>query len=465
VSPRRTCLTCGRPSTTDQCLECDRDAPVVHLVHEGYETTFEQGGESAEEATAEFPHSWHSIDLVAAAANPPEPPTIAGLLYPGKRTLFSGETESLKTWLALIVAKAEIDAGYSVAWADLDAMGEGEILARLRLLGVPDEQISRRFLYYAPDGSLTGKALEDVVAEVVDRRMRLFVIDAFNPALSLHGLDPNSTPDVETFWREVAQPICDAGAAPTLLDHVVKNAEGRGKYAYGSERKASGAHVHVGFRPLGVFARSGSGRTSLATHKDRPGFLPRPVLGVLELSSSGDSVSYSLTADHSRTGDKVRPTFLMERVSEYLSSKEEPVPKSNVETNVSGKGEAVRTAITVLIEEGYVAVSEGKHGAQLLEFVRFYRESDDDFQSDDSTSSQPRPNLVPSLTSTPDFRPRPSSPPIGGDEVESTTSSPTSSRPVLNGVCETPGCGRRRVLGATLCGDCFDAVYQFVGAA
>jgi AAA domain len=182
-------------------------------------------------------HSWHSIDLVAAAATPPEPPTIGGMIYPGKRTLLSGETESLKTWLALILAKAEIGAGYPVGWADLDAMGEGEVLARLRLLGVPDDLIARQFPYYAPDGSLTGQALEDVVAEVVDKQMRLFVIDAFNPALSLHGLDPSSTPDVETFWREVAQPLCDAGAAVTLLDHVTKNPDGRGKYAYGSERK------------------------------------------------------------------------------------------------------------------------------------------------------------------------------------------------------------------------------------
>ena len=42
-------------------------------------------------------HSRQPIDLVAAAADPPEPPTIGGLLYPGKRTLLSGETESLKT--------------------------------------------------------------------------------------------------------------------------------------------------------------------------------------------------------------------------------------------------------------------------------------------------------------------------------------------------------------------------------
>jgi AAA domain len=378
-------------------------------------------------------HSWQPIDLVLAAANPPEPPTIGGMLYPGKRTLFSGETESLKTWLALILAKAEIDAGYPVAWADLDAMGEGEILARLRLLGVPDELISRQFLYYAPDDSLTGQALEDVVAEIADRQVRLFVLDAFNGALSMHGLDPNSTPDVETFWREVAQPFCNVGAAVTLLDHVVKNADGRGKYAYGSERKASGAHVHIGFHPLGEFTRGGSGRTLLKTHKDRAGFLPRPTIGILELTSTADSVNYRLDADRSHVGDKFRPTYLMERVSEYLASQGEPVPKGQIEENVLGKAEYVRTAISVLVDEGYARQTEGKRGAQLIEFARFYREADDDFQGDDSTSSRPRPDLVPRLLSVPDFRPRPSSPPKGDeDEVESTTSSLTSSRQVLN---------------------------------
>ena len=28
-------------------------------------------------------HSWHPLDVLALAANPPEPPTIGGLLYPG----------------------------------------------------------------------------------------------------------------------------------------------------------------------------------------------------------------------------------------------------------------------------------------------------------------------------------------------------------------------------------------------
>jgi hypothetical protein len=372
-------------------------------------------------------HSWVPIDIVKAAASPPEPPTIGGTLYPKKRALLSGPTESLKTWLGLILSKAEIDAGYSVAWADLDAMGAGEILARLRLLGVSDELISQRFLYYAPDGSLKGAALDDVVAEISERSGRLFVIDAFNPALNLHGLDPNKTSDIETFWREVADPICNAGAAPTVLDHVAK--EGGGKYAYGSERKASGAHVHIGFKSLGpAFKRGGTGRAKLTTHKDRAGFLPRPVTGVLELVSTGTSVTYSLTADRSRTGDKFRPTHLMERVSQYLALKDDRVPKGDVEANVTGKGEAIRTAIDVLVEEGFVDQTPGKYGADLLEFVRHFREEEDALLNDETTSSQPRPNLVPSLVSTPLSNLVPSSHPQGDeDEVEGSSPSPTSS--------------------------------------
>ena len=126
----------------------------------------------------------------------------------------SGETESLKTWFALILSKAEMDAGYTVAWADLDAMGSGELLARLQALGVADDVIGKRFLYYEPAERLINEVLEDVTGDIVERGIRLFVIDAFNPMLSLHGLDPNSTPDIESVLAEIADPICRAGAAP-----------------------------------------------------------------------------------------------------------------------------------------------------------------------------------------------------------------------------------------------------------
>src|SRR5262245_50819406 len=114
----------------------------------------------------QYGHTWTSSSLIDRAAQPPEPPTIGGLLYPGRRTLLSGETESLKTWFALVLAKAEMDAGYAVAWADLDAMGAGEVLARLRALGVNDATIHEHFLFFEPAERLVDDRLEDVAQEL-----------------------------------------------------------------------------------------------------------------------------------------------------------------------------------------------------------------------------------------------------------------------------------------------------------
>jgi hypothetical protein len=346
-------------------------------------------------------HSWQPLNLIELAANPPEPPTIGGLLYPAKRTLLSGETESLKTWLALILAKAEMDAGYAVAWADLDAMGAGELLDRLRLLGVRDETTAERFLHFEPTETLKQGRLDDVCALLRDRAVRLFVVDAFNPMLNLHGLDPTSTQDVETFWREVATPITEAGAAPTLIDHVVKNAKAAGKYAYGSERKATGAIVHLGFRLLEPFARGSTGRALLTTHKDRPGYLPRPTIGRLVLVSDGDHVTYELEADHSRAGGEFRPTVLMERASRALEVQAEPVSQRWIEENVKGKGPALRTGVEILVAEGYFAKDETPRGWKLTS-ARPYREDEDEvLELEDETASPLRPYRVPELVSVP----------------------------------------------------------------
>jgi hypothetical protein len=332
----------------------------------------------ADTIEAPRPHSWISNNLLEMEAHPYGAPTIGGLLYPGLRTLLSGETESMKTWFALMLAKEEMQAGHPVAWADLDAMGPGEILLRLRSLGVADDLIARRFCYKEPTERLAGGRLLDVCEEIEERGVRMFVLDAFNAVLRLHGLDPNKTPDVEAFWFEIADAIGRAGAAPVLLDHVPKNPDARGKYAYGSERKASGASVHIGFDLLEALTRGGRGRSILKTNKDRPAHLPRPRIGTLVLESDGYAIAYRIEPDHSHSGDKFRPTHLMEKVSAWLELQGEPVSRRTVERAISGKGEAVRAALNVLAEEGYTRELPGPKNARLVESLRPYREAEDD---------------------------------------------------------------------------------------
>jgi hypothetical protein len=199
-----------------------------------------------------------------------------------------------------------------------------------------------------------------------------------------------------------------------MLDHVTKNNSGS-KYAYGSERKATGAHVHIGFKQLEPFARGTTGRTLLTTHKDRPGYLPRPVIGRLILDSDGEHVTYRLEADQSRTGDAFRPTNLMEKVSRHLEGQHEHVPRREIERSVTGNAAAKRTAIDVLVDEGYARQTDGPGRAKLVEHVRPYREADDELERLETlaseSASQVRPGCVPDLVSKRSARVRPCVPP------------------------------------------------------
>jgi hypothetical protein len=113
---------------------------------------------------------------------------------------------------------------------------------------------------------------------------RMAVFDSFNATLALHGLDPSSTTDVERFWR-TTDPLAEAQVAVAVLDHVVKNPEARGKYAYGSERKHSGAEVHLGMATMEHIVRGKTGRSRLTVHKDRAGYHRDNPPGVFRLSS------------------------------------------------------------------------------------------------------------------------------------------------------------------------------------
>jgi hypothetical protein len=119
----------------------------------------------------------------------------------------------MKTWLALILCKAELDIGLPVGWVDLDAMGPGAMLERLQLLGVTDDQIED-FLYYEPSQMLDKPMLDEITATIAEPR---------HPPLRHRRVQPHprparprlrKNPDVETFWRTVADPICQAPAPP-----------------------------------------------------------------------------------------------------------------------------------------------------------------------------------------------------------------------------------------------------------
>src|SRR5262249_48827941 len=131
-------------------------------------------------------------------------------------------------------------------------------------------------------------------------------IDAAAGAYDVSELDDNKRQDAEAFGRAWIDPLWRQGVTTLVLDHVVKNAEQRGKFAIGSERKAGRVDVHLGLHVVHQVSRGGDGLIRIDTHKDRPGWLTRPSAAELELRSDPDTHALTWTfqpSTSSNTGD------------------------------------------------------------------------------------------------------------------------------------------------------------------
>jgi AAA domain len=330
---------------------------------------------------AEPKHSWAPVNLTLTGSAAPSPPTLAGIAYPGRTHVWSGEPETLKSLTVLLIAHAVIRDGGCVAYVDLEN-GERETLSRLKALGLTDDEIDSGFIYLAPTDPMTDPViLADVEQLIAERRPALVAIDSYTGTLSLHGCDPDRGVDIERHARTVLQPLRAHGAAVVLLDHLVKDREKRGRYSIGSERKLGIADVHVGFEVVTAFSRGRSGLVRLRVHKDRPGYLTRPVVAELELASDTATGRitwrFKLAAESEPTASTpFRPTVLMQRVSEHLEVQDQPLSRSKVERSVTGNRPHLRTAMDCLIAEGYAIATVGPRDARLLTSVKAFRQDD-----------------------------------------------------------------------------------------
>jgi hypothetical protein len=130
------------------------------------------------------------------------------------------------------------------------------------------------------------------------------------------------------------------------------------------------------------FGRGRCGKSRIEVFKDRPGHLERPSLGNFVLTSGTDGrCSWRLEADRSVSDDGgFRPTFLMERVSRFIEERVEPPSRSQIEGEVRGKADAIRTAIDRLLLEGYAVEFSGARNARLVRSERPFREEQDEWE-------------------------------------------------------------------------------------
>lgn len=230
------------------------------------------GGESS---------SWEPIDLADEWDDniEPEQATLLKrvdgpcLLYPGRTHSVYGESESGKSWIALILVAQVLMNDGTALYIDHES-DKDPIKGRLRALGVTKEQ-ARQLAYVRPDGPRDAAWLR-----LLERQYTVAVIDGVTVAISTDGRSSDS-PDETSHWLEEVPRKLEkcTGAAVLTVDHVTKARDGRGRFAVGSQQKLNAisgaaytARVH---KPFG---RGEVGELVMRITKDRPGGI-RPNCG------------------------------------------------------------------------------------------------------------------------------------------------------------------------------------------
>lgn len=302
--------------------------------------------------------------------------------YPGRVNGIIGPSESGKTWVALHAVKQAVRHAQRVTIIDLEDSDTG-VIGRLRASGMTTTEIDEHVAYINPDEPFhpilpTGV---DFAEHLTTWQPALVILDGFNAAMTLQGLDLKDNKDATAFMQTVLKPIAKAGPTVVYIDHTPKDKEHGTNGGIGAQAKramTTGCTLRV--EPVQPFGKGQNGRLRLHVDKDRLGTV-RGVsapgkaghwYGDLILTSHPDgSVQLEVTAPDNydvdqRTVQAFRPTMLMERVSAWLVDNA-GAGRNEVIANVRGNDKHIGTALKVLVDEGWVTVT--KQGQKSLHTV------------------------------------------------------------------------------------------------
>lgn len=304
-----------------------------------------------------------------------------GLLYAGHVNEIHGESESGKSWFAVLVCAQEMAKGRIVAYIDFEDSLES-LIGRLHLIGVDPLTIKTQFCYIKPLDPASPADLDELVTAATEEEWSVAIVDGVTEVLSMHGLDGRDEGDVATFHHMLPRALADkAGCAVLLIDHTPKSTEVSHKGAIGSQHKRAGL-TGVGYLAEMV-EQAGPGRLGkvrLTIGKDRPGGVRRyaqhgKTAGIMLIDATGPQLRIVIQPAEV-AGQAPPPTRLMEQVSRWIEqANADGVEPSTTTLRKQFRSRSLDRALDALIAAGHVV--RGAHGTQTFQHrsVKPYRDT------------------------------------------------------------------------------------------
>lgn len=381
-------------ATSNAPLSADGTTPETHTGTEGASATPHDGPDEEDEEGYEL-RSWNpaSVEAMAAILDGtveqvrgtllPRSDGVC-LLYAGRVHWVQGEPESGKSWLMQLAVAMALEAGKNALYVDYE-QDLGTIVTRLSLLGVRRaDLLSGRLKYISPEVSHL-KAWDKWVS-VLEGEYDIAVVDGVTDALGLSAVDMNKNSEVAAWMRGVPRAIARyTGAAVVCVDHVIKDKEGRGRYALGAQAKLAGVDgASYIVEPVEMMAPGKKGVLEMRVLKDRYGAIRAAsgewrkadrsqLTATITLDSDGTKIDALIEPPTEEESTVFTPTEVMERVSVFLETLGEPATMTQLDKEVSGKRAVIQAAVTILEKRGYVVREQVVRRGQSTVAYRFLK--------------------------------------------------------------------------------------------
>jgi hypothetical protein len=346
-------------------------------------TTATENSDSEQQRTSWWPRP--ISERAAEAAEAPTPTHLRrdddnALLYAGKVNGIIGESESGKSWIALLALIQATQQGLRVLILDFED-SPNSINRRLISLGMAAEQLA--LVDYADPIEALGLTQKADLAEALNNTYTIALVDGVNAAMALLGYDLNSNTDATLFSTQLLRPLARTGACVITVDHVPKNPDMRGKGGIGAQAKRAmidGCNLTA--EVLEPFGKGHSGVIKLTVDKDRNGSV-RGIsgngknAGKAEIVSIAETVRITIKAPDLRPAEERtwQPTGVMEQISKLLEKVDGALSFRSIKDAMPGREETKKQALKALEQGGYISISSGPNRSLLHSHKAPYREN------------------------------------------------------------------------------------------